>query len=128
LKAIEEAQNNAIELSKKLDEQRRVIGSVPDIEELSQRLSEIQESMRKLRDALVGRQAVLALKGITPLDDALAPVSPPVAAIRESEVFNIQVAITDFSTSFDELEFEYMRVQTEEDVAQKVSEIINRAE
>ncbi|MDQ3803751.1 MAG: hypothetical protein M3416_08005 [Acidobacteriota bacterium] len=128
LKTIEEVQNNANGLTKKLDEQRRVLGSVPDIEELAQRLSEIQESMRKLRDALIGRQAVLALKGITPLDDALAPVSPPVAAIRESEVFNIQVAITDFSASFDELESEYVRVQSEEDVAQKVSEIINRAE
>lgn len=128
LKTIEEAQDNAVKLGKQLDQQRRVLGNLPDIEELSQRLSEIQGSMRKLLDALVGRQAVLALKGITPLDDALAPVSPPLTAIRESEVFNIQVAITDFSASFDELESEYIRVQSEEDVAKKVSEIINRAE
>jgi len=47
-------------------------------------------------------------------------------AIRKSEVFNIQIAITDFSASFDELESEYMRVQTEEGVAQQVSEIIKR--
>ena len=128
LKTIERAQDNTVELGEQLDEQRRVLGSATDIEELSQRLSEIQESTHKLREALVGQQAVLALKGITPLDEALSPVSPPVAAIRDIEVFNIQVAITDFSASFDELESEYVRVQTEEDVAQKVSEIISRSE
>jgi len=128
LKSIEEEQDAATTLDNQLDEHRRVLGSVPEIEELARRLAEIRESMRKLRDAFVGRQAVLALKGITPLDDALAPISPPVAAIRESEIFNTQVAITDFSASFDELESEYVRVQTEEDVAQKVDEIINRVE
>lgn len=46
----------------------------------------------------------------------------------ESEVFNTQVALTDFSASFDELESEYVRLQTEEDVAGRVSEIIGRAE
>lgn len=128
LKTIERAQSNAVKLGEQLDEQRRVLGSETDIEELSQRLSEIQQSMRKLLDTLVGRQAVLALKGITPLDDALSPISKPLAAIRETEVFNIQVAITDFSTSFDELESEYVRLQTEEDAAEKVTEIISRAE
>jgi hypothetical protein len=128
LKTIERAQENAVKLGERLDEQRLVLGSATDIEELSQRLSEIQESTHKLRDALVGQQAVLALKGITPLDEALSPISRPVAAIRETEVFNTQVAITDFSSSFDELESEYIRLQSEEDVAEKVSEIIRRSE
>jgi hypothetical protein len=128
LKILEASQNNAVALGKRLDEEREVLGRVPDIEELSQRLSDIQESMRKLRDAFVGQQAVLALKGITPLDDTLTAVSRPLAAIREADVFNIQVAITDFSTSFDELESEYIRVQSEEDVAQRIGEIINREE
>src|SRR5258705_4705671 len=91
-------------------------------------VSDVQASMDQLRDVLVGRQAVLALKGITPLEEALTRVSAPVAAIRESEVFNIEVAITDFSASFDELESEYERVQTEEDVAQQVTEIIEQME
>jgi hypothetical protein len=126
LETIEETQKSAVKLNGQLAEQRQILGSVPDIEELSQRVSEVQASMRQLHDALVGRQAVLALKGITPLDEALTPISAPVVAIRQSEVFNIQVAITDFSASFDELESEYMRVQTEEGLAQQVSEIINR--
>jgi len=126
LKIVEDAQTKAVTLGKQLDEQRKVLGNAPEIAELSERIAEIRESIRKLCDALVGQQAVLALKGITPLDDALNPISPPMAAIRESEVFNMQVAITDFSTSFDELESEYARVQSEEDVAQKVNEIINR--
>ena len=128
LKTIDEAQTAALKLGEELEKQRSILGNLSEIEEMSPRLSEIQESMRKLHDALVGRQAVLALKGITPLADALTPVSPPMTAFRESEVFNIQVAITDFSASFDELEAEYVRVQSEEDVAQKVSEIINRAD
>lgn len=126
LKTIEDAENGAGELTRKLDEQRGVLGGVSEIEELARRLSEIQESMGKLRDALVGRQAVLALQGITPLEEALTPLSSPVAAIRESEIFNIQVAITDFSASFDELESEYLRVQSEEDVAQRINEIFHR--
>lgn len=126
LKTIEDAENGAGELTRKLDEQRGVLGGVSEIEELARRLSEIQESMGKLRDALVGRQAVLALQGITPLEEALTPLSSPVAAIRESEIFNIQVAITDFSASFDELESEYIRVQSEEDVAQRIGEIFHR--
>lgn len=128
LKAIEDEQKSVKPLDAKLNEQRRVLGSAPDVEELSQRLSGIEDSMRKLHEAFVGRQAVLSLRGISPLDDALVTVSPPVAAIRESEVFNTQVALTDFSASFDELESEYMRLQTEEDVAGRVSEIIGRAE
>lgn len=126
LKAIEEVQERAEGLTMKLEEQRRVLGSVRDIDELARRLLEIQASMGRLQDAFVGRQAVLALQGITPLEEALAPLSSPVAAIIESEIFNIQVAITDFSASFNELESEYLRVQSEEDAAQKISEIFQR--
>lgn len=128
LNSIERARKSAVTLDEQLDEQRRVLGNTSEIGDLAQRLVELQASMNKLRDAFVGQQAVLALKGITPLDDALSPVSRPVAALRETEGFNIQVAITDFSASFDELESEYVRVQTEEDVAQKVSEIISRSD
>ena len=128
LKSIEAAQEKAAPWKKQLSEQREVLGDAPDVEELSERLSEFEGSMNKLREEFVGRQAVLTLKGLSPLDDALAPVSRPVAALREAEVFNTQVALTDFSASFDELESEYARLQTEGDVAGRVSEIIERAE
>ncbi len=68
---------------------------------------------------------MLALQDVKPLDDALNPVLAPVEAIKESEVFNIQVAITDFSSSFKELESEYIRVQADEDIAKQVDRIIN---
>jgi len=128
LETIEETQASALKLNAKLDEQRLILGSVPEIDDLSQRLTELQASMRQLHDVLVGRQAVLALKDISPLDEALTPVAAPAVALRESDVFNIQVAITDFSASFDDLESEYARVQTEENLTQEVSEIINRME
>ncbi len=47
---------------------------------------------------------------------------------REIEIFNIQVAITDFSSSFDELEAEYARLQSEEDVAQQIGHILEKAD
>ena len=81
--------------------------------------------MSKLHEAFLGRQAVLALQDINPVEDAVTPVLPPIKALKESDVFNIQVAITDFSDSFKELESEYMRVQAEEDIAKQVDNIIN---
>lgn len=121
------AQTRANELDRKLQQQKSVLGDVSEVKELSERLSEINESMVKLHDALVSRQAVLALQEVSPLSDAITNVPPPIKAIRESEIFNIHVAITDFSASFKELESEYARVQAEEDVAGEVDKIINRA-
>jgi hypothetical protein len=82
--------------------------------------------MTKLHDALVGRQAVLALEEVGPLDEALAPVAAQLAGGSEAEVFNIQVAITDFSNSFAELESEYLRVQAEEDVVKQLKQLSRR--
>jgi hypothetical protein len=109
-------------------EHRSVLGTSPDLKDLIDRTTEVLQSNQQLRDALLGRQAVLVLQGVTALKDVTQPVAKPLMAIRELEVFNSQVAITDFSESFDELEAEYARVQAEEDVAQQVSDIMSRAE
>ena len=104
------------------------IGSFTDAQELSNRIEETIASCTKLHDALLSQQAVIALKGVTPLKDALTPTEKPMGSLRELEVFNIQVAITDFSSSFKELEAEYVRVQSEDDVGQQISQMIERAE
>jgi hypothetical protein len=115
-------------LRSRLDKERKTLGATPDSEDLSRRLDETLASCKKVHDGLVSRQAVLALKGMSPLKDAMSPVSSPTSERREMEVFNIQVAITDFSTSFEELESEYARLQSEEDVTQEISHILERAD
>jgi hypothetical protein len=95
---------------------------------LLQRVDETLASCKKLRDALVGRQATLTLKGVTPLTDSLQPIPAPDTALRKLEAFNIQVAISDLSSSFDELEAEYLRIQGEQELLSQVSEIIEMAE
>jgi hypothetical protein len=123
LETIDTERQTADTLRTQLEAQRPILGKSADLEDLLQRLSEIQLSMDKLHDALVGRQAVLALEDIAPLDEALTRADVPVASVRGAEVFNIQVAITDFSNAFDELESEYLRVKAEEDVVEQLDEI-----
>jgi hypothetical protein len=128
LRAIDVALESGDKMRVKVEEQRATLGSTPDMKELSARLHESIASCGKVHDALVGRQAVLALKGVTPLKDSLHGVASPTSAIRELEVFNAQVSITDFSSSFAELEAEYVRVQSEEDLGQQMSQILEKAE
>jgi hypothetical protein len=113
-------------ISNQLQKQQQVLSDAAELAELLQRVRDFEQSMKTLHDALVGRQAVLALRGISPLDDSVAPITAPVLELRKSEVFNIQVAITDFSASFQELESEYARIQTEEDLSLTIRDIIDR--
>ncbi len=53
---------------------------------------------------------------------------PSTAGKRDVEVFNAQVAITDFSHSFAELEAEYTRLQSEGDVAREIGRILQKIE
>lgn len=109
-----------------LQKQQEMLGDASELAELLQRVKGFERSIKTLQDAFVGQQAVLALKGLSPLEDAVASISAPVLALRKSEIFNIQVAITDFSSSFRELESEYARIQAEEDVSLKIGDIMNR--
>ncbi|HYG08772.1 MAG TPA: hypothetical protein VD835_02245, partial [Pyrinomonadaceae bacterium] len=96
---------------------------LPDLEELSRRVNETSESYRKMHDGLVARQAVLALKGVSPLEDVASAPPASVTGRREMEVFNIQTAITDFSSSFKEFEAEYARLRSEDEVAEEMNRI-----
>jgi hypothetical protein len=40
--------------------------------------------------------------------------------VRESDIFNIQTTLTDFSESFEELEREYRRLKAEEETGEKL--------
>jgi hypothetical protein len=118
LRAKIDSTSNAQEISKG--------GSFNDTQELSSRIEQTLASCTKLHDALLSQQAVVALRGVTPLKDAMTATQRPMGSLRELEVFNIQVAITEFSSSFRELEAEYVRVQSEEDVGRQLNQMIQK--
>jgi hypothetical protein len=126
LKALETARTIVGEIEAKVAEYGKALGDTSDVKELAARLEETLESYRKVHEGLVARQAVLALQGVSPVREALSPASYPTAGKREGEVFNAHVSITDFSSSFAELEAEYIRLQSEGDVAQEVGRILER--
>lgn len=126
LKALETKRTIGTEIEAKVAEYRNVLGDTPDVRELAKRLEETIASYEKVHEGLVARQAVLALQAVSPVREALSPASYPTGGKREGEVFNAQVAITDFSSSFAELEAEYTRLQSEGDVAQEIGRILER--
>jgi len=82
-------------------------------------LAETADSCQKLREALLSRQAARALRDISPVGENLDTTGLK-ELVRESEVFNIQTTLTDFSESFEELESEYRRIKAEEETEQKL--------
>jgi hypothetical protein len=80
-------------------------------------IEDTEESCNKIREALLSQQATRALRGISPIEDTLKlPSSKEIAYAVDT--FNIQSTLTDFSESFEELENEYRRVQSESEVSQ----------
>lgn len=88
---------------------------LPEKEAFLTQLDETEMSCEKLREVILSRQAVLALRDISPVEETVRfPVSKEL--VRETDVFNIQTAITDFTESFDELENEYRRLKSEKEI------------
>jgi hypothetical protein len=82
-------------------------------------LAETKDSCDKLREALLSKQAAHALRGISPIGENInAQNSKEIA--HAVETFNIQSTLTDFSESFEELENEYRRLRSENDVGKKL--------
>lgn len=83
------------------------------------RLKQALETCEQLREALIVQQAALAVKGIAPMDEALQPALVPSEALRSLDVFNARAAIGEFSSAFGELEAEYARLRSEEELAER---------
>lgn len=82
-------------------------------------LDETADSCDKLREALLSKQAMRTLQGISPIEENInAPSSKEIA--HAVETFNIQATLTDFSESFEELENEYRRLRAENNVSRKL--------
>lgn len=93
--------------------------ALPEKQSFLEHLEETENSCQKLREALLSRQAARALQDISPIEENLKlPGAKEI--VRESDVFNIQTTLTDFSESFDELEREYRRIKAEEETGQKL--------
>ena len=89
---------------------------LPEKESFLSQLDETETSCEKLREVLLSRQAALALRDISPIEETVKfPDSKEL--MKEADVFNIQTTITDFSESFDELEREYRRLKSEDEIS-----------
>jgi hypothetical protein len=128
LRALDEASSKGVRLQGRLMEDCKSLADTSDFRELSIRLEETMVSCKRVHDGLVGRQAVLALKGLSPLEETAMAIPSPTAERKATEVFNTEVALTDFSTSFEELEGEYARLQSEGQVAQEINRLLTEAE
>ena len=83
-----------------------------------QRLKSALETCDKLREALIVQQAALAVRGIAPMDEALQPALAPTESLKALDVFSARAAIGEFSSAFSELEAEYARLRSEEELAE----------
>jgi hypothetical protein len=102
-----------------LEEWRDV--DVSDIPEAAHCISQLKKSLvacEQLYEALIVHQATLAVKGIAPIDDALSSGHAPVN-LQNMDIFSARAAIGEFSSAFNELEAEYARLRSEEEIAEQ---------
>lgn len=93
--------------------------ALPEKQNFLGQLDETENSCEKLREGLLARAAMRALKGVRPIEENLQ--MPPARDLAHAaETFNIQTALTDFSESFDELEREYKRLKLENQISEKI--------
>ena len=95
---------------------------VSDVPESGRCVSKLREALaacEQLREDLIVRQAALAVKGIAPLDDALHHTLNPHDSLKSLDIFNARASIGEFSTAFGELEAEYSRLRSEEELAER---------
>lgn len=95
------------------------LSDLPEAARCVERLRQALASCDKLREALIVQQAALAVKGIAPMDEALTPTLAPTEALKSLDVFNARAAIGEFNSAFGELEAEYARLRSEEELAEQ---------
>jgi hypothetical protein len=95
------------------------LADLPEAGRCVQRLRDALDTCDKLREALIVQQAALAVKGIAPLSEALQPTLVPSEALHALDTFNARASIGEFSTAFGELEAEYSRLRSEEELSER---------
>ncbi|WP_395095293.1 hypothetical protein [Armatimonas sp.] len=95
---------------------------LPEARRCLERLRNALESCDQLREALIVEQARLAVQGIAPVEEALtSTLGTGNAALHSLDVFNARAALGEFESAFDELEAEYNRLRSEDELAEKVT-------
>lgn len=100
---------------------------LPEARRCLERLRNALESCDQLREALIVEQARLAVVGIAPMDEALSTsLGTSSTALHALDVFNARAALGEFESAFDELEAEYNRLKSEDELAQQVTLVQRR--
>ncbi|MBC8101972.1 MAG: hypothetical protein H7Z41_05230 [Cytophagales bacterium] len=94
---------------------------LPEGQRCVDRLRQALAACAQLREALIVQQAALAVKGIAPMDEALHPAFGPADSLRSLDLFNARAALGEFSSAFGELEAEYARLRSEEELAERAT-------
>ena len=102
------------------------LDELPEAARCVQRLRDVLDSCDKLREALIVQQAALAVRGIAPMSDAIQAAHAPTEALHALDTFNARASIGEFSTAFGELEAEYSRLRSEEELSDR-SILVGRA-
>ena len=100
---------------------------LPEARRCLERLRNALESCDQLREALIVEQARLAVQGIAPVEEALtSTLGTGNAAMHALDVFNARAALGEFESAFDELEAEYNRLRSEDELAEKATLVQRR--
>ena len=97
------------------------ISELPEAERCLSRLRNALVACDKLHEALIVQQAALAVRGIAPVEDALSAPLSPLDGLNALDAFNARAALGEFNKAFDELEHEYSRLRSEEELAESAA-------
>ncbi len=95
------------------------LSEIPEGDRCVTRLKQALGSCAKLREALIVQQAALAVKGIAPMEEALVPAMAPTKSLENLDLFNARATLGEFSSAFSELEAEYSRLKSEDEIAEQ---------
>ncbi len=97
------------------------LSDLPEASRCMARLKNALVACDKLHEALIVQQAALAVRGIAPVDDTLSAPMAPLEGLSAMDAFNARAALGEFNKAFDELEGEYSRLRSEEELAESAA-------
>jgi len=95
------------------------LSDLPDAERCVDRLRQALATCDMLREELIIQQAALAVRGIAPMEDGLHTGLGAGDKFRNLDIFNARASIGEFSAAFSELESEYSRLRSEEELGER---------
>lgn len=93
---------------------------LPEAQRCLTKLRDTLGACDKLREALIVQQATLAVKGIAPIEETLQSAMPG-ASLKSLDLFSARASLGEFNKAFDELESEYSRLRSEEEMADRAA-------